>query len=88
MWRKVAPAFVVFTLLVIAGPVSWLAYNQHFFHDPLDFMRGPYSAAAIEKKTMPPTAITIVDGTILRGRCCFTRARRRLMRPSGRLGLC
>jgi hypothetical protein len=54
MFRNVAPSFVVFTLLVIAGPVSWLAYNQHFFHDPLDFMRGPYSAAAIEKKTMPP----------------------------------
>ena len=34
--------------------MSWLAYNQHFFHDPLDFMRGPYSAAAIEKKTSPP----------------------------------
>ncbi|WP_158944050.1 glycosyltransferase family 39 protein [Granulicella sp. S190] len=54
MWRSVAPTFAVFTLLVVAGPVSWLAYNQHFFHDPLDFMRGPYSAAAIEKKTMPP----------------------------------
>ncbi|MBB5345536.1 hypothetical protein HDF10_003530 [Edaphobacter lichenicola] len=54
MWRKVASFFVVFTVLVIAGPVSWLAYNQHFFHDPLDFLRGPYSAAAIEKKTMPP----------------------------------
>jgi hypothetical protein len=54
VWRKVAPVFAVFTLLVIAGPVSWLAYNQHFFHDPLDFLRGPYSAAAIEKKTMPP----------------------------------
>jgi hypothetical protein len=53
-WRRVGPSFVVFTLLVIAGPISWLAYNQHFFHDPLDFMRGPYSAAAIEKKTMPP----------------------------------
>ena len=54
VWRTVAPAFVVFTLLVVAGPISWLAYNQHFFHDPLDFMRGPYSAAAIEKKTSPP----------------------------------
>jgi hypothetical protein len=53
-WRKVAPSFLVFTLLAIAGPVSWLAYNQHFFHDALDFMRGPYSAAAIEKKTTPP----------------------------------
>ncbi|HMH12419.1 MAG TPA: hypothetical protein VK578_04870 [Edaphobacter sp.] len=54
LWRKVAPSFVVFTLLAVAGPVSWLAYNQHFFHDALDFMRGPYSASAIEKKTTPP----------------------------------
>jgi hypothetical protein len=44
----------VFTLLAVAGPISWLAYNQHFFHDPLDFMRGPYSAPAIEKRTSPP----------------------------------
>jgi Dolichyl-phosphate-mannose-protein mannosyltransferase len=54
VWRKVAPSFIIFTLLTVAGPISWLAYNQHFFHDPLDFMRGPYSAAAIEKKTTPP----------------------------------
>jgi Dolichyl-phosphate-mannose-protein mannosyltransferase len=53
LWRKVGPSFVVFTLLAVAGPVSWLAYNQHFFHDALDFMRGPYSAAAIEMKTTP-----------------------------------
>jgi hypothetical protein len=53
---QVAPAFAVFTLITIAGPLLWLAYNQHFFHDPLDFMRGPYSAAAIEKKTSPPGA--------------------------------
>ncbi len=52
--RRVAPAFAVFTLLAIAGPVLWLAYNQHFAHDWLDFMRGPYSAAAIERKTSPP----------------------------------
>lgn len=54
VWRSVAPSFVVFTLLAVAGPVSWLAYNQHYFHDPLDFIRGPYSASAIEKKTSPP----------------------------------
>ncbi len=53
---QMAPAFAVFTLITIAGPLLWLAYNQHFFHDPLDFMRGPYSAAAIEKKTSPPGA--------------------------------
>ena len=49
-----APSFVLFTLLAVAGPIGWLAYNQHFFHDPLDFIRGPYSAAAIEKRTSPP----------------------------------
>jgi hypothetical protein len=54
VWRKVAAAFFLFTLLVIAGPLSWLAYNQHFFHDPLDFIRGPYSASAIEKRTTAP----------------------------------
>jgi hypothetical protein len=54
VWRRVARSFVFFTLLVVAGPVSWLAYNQHFFHDPLDFIRGPYSASAIEKKTAAP----------------------------------
>jgi Dolichyl-phosphate-mannose-protein mannosyltransferase len=54
VWRGVAPSFVCFTLLVVAGPISWLAYNQHFFHDPLDFIRGPYSASAIEKKTAAP----------------------------------
>jgi hypothetical protein len=54
MWRRVAPSFAVFTLLAVAGPVLWLWYNQHFYHDPLDFMRGPYSAPAIEKRTSPP----------------------------------
>ena len=56
VWRGVAPSFVLFTLLTVAGPLSWLAYNQHFFHDPLDFLRGPYSAAAIDKRTTPPGA--------------------------------
>ena len=54
LWRRVAPAFTVFTLLAVSGPVLWLWYNQHFYHDYLDFMRGPYSAPAIEKKTSPP----------------------------------
>ena len=56
VWRTVATSFAVFTLLTVAGPVSWLAYNQHFFHDWLDFMRGPYSATAIDKRTTPPGA--------------------------------
>ena len=54
VWRRVVPAFAIFTVLVVSGPLLWLWYNQHFFHDPLDFLRGPYSAPAIEKKTSPP----------------------------------
>jgi hypothetical protein len=52
--RRVGPSFAIFTLLTIAGPLSWLAYNQVFQHDALDFLRGPYSAAAILKRTTPP----------------------------------
>lgn len=52
--RRLAPAFALFTLLALAGPISWLWYNQHFAGDPLDFLRGQYSAAAIERKTSPP----------------------------------
>jgi len=51
---RTAMGFSAFTLLALAGPLVWLAYNQHFFHDPLDFMRGPYSASAIERRTTPP----------------------------------
>lgn len=54
LWKRVRVAFALFTILAVAAPLGWLAYNQRFFHDPLDFMRGPYSAAAIEKKTSPP----------------------------------
>ncbi len=56
LFAKVTPAFLLFTVITVAGPVLWLWYNQHFMHDPLDFMRGPYSAAAIDKRTSPPGA--------------------------------
>jgi hypothetical protein len=52
--RRMTMPFVVFTVLAVAGPLLWFWFNQHFFHDWLDFMRGPYSAPAIEKRTSPP----------------------------------
>ena len=54
MRRQLLLPFGVLTVLAISGPLLWLWYNQHFYHDPLDFMRGPYSAPAIEKRTSPP----------------------------------
>jgi hypothetical protein len=48
------PFFAVFTVMCVAGPLLWLWYNAHFEGDWLDFMRGPYSAAQIERRTAPP----------------------------------
>jgi len=48
------PHFILFTLIVAAGPLLWFWYNAHFEHDWLDFLRGPYSAKQIERRTAPP----------------------------------
>jgi hypothetical protein len=52
--RRMRPWFIVFTAICIAGPLLWFWYNAHFEHDWLDFIRGPYSAAQIERRTAPP----------------------------------
>lgn len=49
-------SIALFTIITIAAPLGWFAYNQHFYGDWLDFLRGPYSASAIERKTSPPGA--------------------------------
>ncbi len=54
LWRKVRPAFVLFTVVTVAGPLAWFAYNHVYGHDWLDFMRGPYSAKEIDRRTSPP----------------------------------
>src|ERR1700761_7860640 len=54
-WRgPVAGAWVLFTAMLIAAPSLWLGYKAKQFGDPLDFVRGPYSAPAIEARTTPP----------------------------------
>ena len=51
-WRgRSGGAFVLCTAILLAAPLCWLAYNAKQFGDPLDFMRGPYSARAIDLKT-------------------------------------
>lgn len=52
--RQLMPVFLIFTVMCVAGPLAWFWYNHHFEHDWLDFMRGPYSAKQIERKTAPP----------------------------------
>jgi len=47
-------AFWLASILVLAAPVAWFLYNFAAFGDALDFMRGPYSAKAIEMRTATP----------------------------------
>jgi hypothetical protein len=52
--RLGSPAFWIVTLLIAAAPLVWFTYNAVVFGDWLDFMRGPYSAKAIEIRTATP----------------------------------
>ena len=52
--RRMTPWFVLFTVFVAIGPLLWFWYNAHFEGDWLDFLRGPYSAQQIERRTAPP----------------------------------
>ena len=52
--EHVGGAFVLFTVLLLAAPAIWLTYNAKQFGDPLDFIRGPYSAKAIDERTTAP----------------------------------
>ena len=47
-------AFWTASAIVVASPIVWLAYNAFIFGDWLDFIRGPYSAKAIEIRTATP----------------------------------
>jgi hypothetical protein len=42
-------------LLVAAIPALWLAYNHRQYGNSLEFATGPYSARAIELRTVPPS---------------------------------
>jgi hypothetical protein len=46
--------FWLASAVVVAAPVAWFVYNAAGFGDWLYFMRGPYSAKAIEMRTAAP----------------------------------
>jgi hypothetical protein len=51
--ERVTGIWLLGTVLVVMAPLLWIAYNAKQFHDPFDFLRGPYSARAIEARTSP-----------------------------------
>jgi hypothetical protein len=50
--RSLVPALARFFLVAAAAPLLWLGYNAIVYSNPLEFANGPYSARAIEQKTM------------------------------------
>src|ERR1051326_8779467 len=48
-------ALVKFIMLCAAGPLLWIAYNAAVYRNPLEFANGPYSARAIEQRSLTPT---------------------------------
>lgn len=55
LWRtRMGGAFTLFTVMLAVAPLLWMGYCQRQFGDPLDFIRGPYSARAIDMRTTRP----------------------------------
>jgi hypothetical protein len=54
-WRsRAGGAFTLFTAMLVTAPMLWFIWNARQYGDWLDFLRGPYSARAIEARTTPP----------------------------------
>jgi len=43
---------IVFAALASLGPLAWLAHNQYYYSNALEFYNGPYSAAAIYQRQL------------------------------------
>ncbi|HEY1254676.1 MAG TPA: hypothetical protein VGF01_07850 [Terracidiphilus sp.] len=50
--RLRSTSFWIASIFIIAAPIAWFVYNSVGFGDWLYFARGPYSAKAIELRTM------------------------------------
>ena len=50
-WRLFRTGFIAASVVLLLAPIGWMVYNAVVFGDWLDFMRGPYSALAIELRT-------------------------------------
>ena len=43
---------ILFAVLAAVGPLAWLAHNQYYYSNSLEFYNGPYSAAAIYQRQL------------------------------------
>jgi hypothetical protein len=47
LFRKRKRDAVIFAVVAALGPLAWLAHNQYYYSNALEFYNGPYSALAI-----------------------------------------
>jgi hypothetical protein len=52
--RRIFRSVICFLLLLALCPILWLAHNYKTTGHPLDWLNGPYSAKAIEKRSADP----------------------------------
>lgn len=75
IFRPSNRVLVRFVLLGLIGPVLWLAYNASVYRNPLEFANGPYSAKAIERRSIEAgTAPHPGSGNILVAGSYFLKA--------------
>jgi hypothetical protein len=50
-WRR---PLLRYLLIIALAPMLWLLHNAYYYGNPLEFATGPYSAMAIEQRTLQP----------------------------------
>src|SRR5262249_2895799 len=52
---------ILFGLLAALGPLAWLAHNQFYYSNPLEFYNGPWSAMALHKRELALGVVVPTD---------------------------
>jgi len=64
-------AIAKFVMLAATAPILWFGYNAIVYKNPLEFVKGPYSAKAIEEKT---GTVNPAKGNLLAGQSYSLKA--------------
>jgi len=52
---------VIFAALAALGPLAWLAHNQYYYSNPVEFYNGPWSAMAMHQRELVQGVVVPTD---------------------------
>jgi hypothetical protein len=52
---------ILFAALAALGPLGWLAHNQYYYSNPLEFYNGPWSAMAMHQRELAQGVVVPTD---------------------------